>query len=321
MMNLTQNNLRDYLTGFEQHLQELYSLRASSIKNYQARVLEFFNFRAEHAQDGPVHEIKGEDVKTYLEDCGKRGNGNQCRAMKLTVLRRFFQYLVFIKIIVQDPTEDLCRPASQNDLMHSFTRDEVLLLFEKCDISEKGLRDKVFLVMGAFAGLRVGEIVRFNVEQVQDDGKEIDLGVAKDKKGENRIVRLWSAPSTIVRALLAARLAQGARKGDPLLVSYLKSGRPRGNRRLTACSCDRLLKGLAERANIQRAVIKTDMLRVTHILSLHHIRGYDTARITERMGWKIIGSQARYFPLVRREDIHHEYESLDDYWSAFAKST
>jgi integrase len=176
----------------------------------------------------------------------------------------------------------------------------------------------VFLVFGTFAGFRVSEIINFNIEHVLDDGTEIDLliqGGTRKKKG--RTIWIWKAAGHFVRTLLLARLSQGAKTGDPLLVSYKKNGEPRGNRRLTQKSCDNLLKTLARRAGVRKNPIKTHMLRATHANDLQRIRGYAMPQIMERLGWKHLITVERY--LVRRERIHKTYNNLHEYWIEFTR--
>ena len=145
----------------------------------------------------------------------------------------------------------------------------------------------------------------------------MDISIPKTKKKAQRTVWIWKAPAMYVRMLLLARLGQGAKAGDPLLVSYKKSGTARGNRRLTHCTCDRLLKKIADRAGIRKVKIKTHMLRTTHANDLRHIRGYDPFAIMQRLGWKNVETATRY--VSRREPIHKVYNNLHEYWSGFNK--
>jgi site-specific recombinase XerD len=309
------------LNVFERHLQVMKGLQPSSCARYRVHVEEFFNYRIQAAQDGPVSEIRWEDIESYLDWCWSQGNCAQTRRTKISALQNFFRFLISAGIITDDPTADIRRPSSDNDPVLSFSRDEVLRLFGTLDVAiEKDLRDAVFLISGAFAGLRVGEIIKLNVEDISesDEGKHVFFTVRKTQKGRNRVVQIWEAPSIIVRRLLAARLGQGARKGDPLLVSYLKSGWPRErNRRITAKALDNLLKMLARTAGIRKPAINSHMLRISHLEALQAC-DYDIPQIVEQLGWKCLDSVARY--LIRRQKPRREYESLAEYWQDFTKT-
>lgn len=310
-------DIKNHLDKFEEHLFLLKDLQLESITVYRAHVKKFFAWYAGNVKDDvSLAEITRKDIEDFLKYCLRRGNGNQTRSTKLTALQRYFRYLKYAGVIPADPTADILRPSPRNDLLHKFTREDILRLFSVIDITrEKGLRDATFLILGAFAGLRANEMTRLNVEAVSDDGKY--LTVVKSTKGVNRTVRIWSAPSIIVRKLLAARLAQGARKADPLLTSYWENGQPRGNRRLTASMLDALIKALANRAEIKHPAITTHMLRVAHVFDLQHVKGFDTPQIMRRLGWRTLYSVPQYFDHF--EDISQEYRSLDEYWLDFIK--
>jgi len=66
--------------------------------------------------------------------------------------------------------------------MLTFNRDEVLRFFAQCDITtEKGLRDVCILILAAFCGLRMSEIIKIDLNDVIDDGK----GHRHKRKGKN----------------------------------------------------------------------------------------------------------------------------------------
>lgn len=307
-----QNNLLD---KFEKYLQVLKGLVPSSVRAYRRHVEEFLSWRAGNALDGPATK---QDVEGYFEWCFYRGNSNVTRTAKRTALQNYFRYLIYTGLQAEDPTATLPRLRVTRPFMQTFNQEEVLRLFGAIDISsEKGLRDAVFLILGTFTGFRVSEIAGFNIEQVQDDGKDIDLVIPKTKRGAGRNVYLWKAPGMFVRQLLAARIAAGARTGYPLIIGYYKGGRPRGNGRLSTRALETRLKILATRAKIRKPRIKIHMLRATHANDLQHVRGYTLPAIMERMGWKNLETAARY--LVHRERIHKEHASLHAYWSGFAK--
>jgi integrase len=258
-------------------------------------------------------------------------------------LRNYFRWLAYDGHIPADPTEKIPSPPADKPEMIPFTRSDILRMFAEIDITtEKGLRDAVFMIMGAFAGFRVSEVCKFNIEDVIDDENVMDLSIVKSKRGKSRKVWIWKAPAHYVRALLLARISQGAQVGDPLLVSYEKNGTPRdgvsercgrcpksdgcrplklnrakGYRRLTSGACDDLLKTLAKRAGIRRKRIKTHQLRATHACDCRKIKGYDLFATMERFGWEKPETAGRY--ITRREPNYRQYNDWHHYWIDFTK--
>jgi site-specific recombinase XerD len=308
----------DHLAGFARHFRILKGLRESSVAAYSADIRAFFAWSAGNGEAGDLGAIGRQDVERYLEWCYYQGNQGAARARKFVALRNFFRYLVYAGALLADPTAEVPRLQYQREFMQTLNQDEVLRMFAVCDIATpKGLRDAVILIMGAFTGFRVSEIYKFNVEQVSDDGKDIDLVIPKTKRGAGRIVYLWKAPGMLIRRLLTMRIQAGARTGDPLLVSCMKNGLPRGNRRLTAAAVNRALQAMAKRAGLRKAGVHNHMLRATHACDLQRIHGYTPQAIMERLGIRNLATLEHY--LVRRERIHHTYRSLHEYWGEFPK--
>lgn len=311
-------NLDDHLSGFERHFRILKGLQQSSVAAYSAYIREFFTWRVGNALDGPIESIGHQEVEEYLYWCYRQGNEAAARATKFIALKNFFRYLVYAGTIAADPTDGIPRIQVKKKYMQTFNQDEALRMFAVCDIeTQKGLRDAVVLIMGVFAGFRVSEIWAFNIEQVSDDGKDIDMVIPKTKRGAGRTVYLWKAPGALVRQLRTVRIQQGAHTGDPLLVSCKKNGEPRGNRRLTAAAVNRMLQALAKKAGIRKAEVHNHMLRATHACDLQRVHGYTPQAIMERLGVKNLATLEHY--LVRRERIHKIYRSLHEYWQEFPK--
>ena len=302
------------LDDFDNHLRVALGLVPSSAKAYRRHVTEFFTWRDGNAGEGPVSR---QEIEGYLTWCFRRGNGNATRKTKTVALQNFFRFCIYSGIRPDDPTAMLPALRTTRPHMLTFNRNEILRMFRAIDITtEKGLRDVVFLVLGAFAGFRVSEISGFNIEQISDDGKDITLVIPKSKRGAGREVYLWKAPGFFIRELFIKRISAGARTGDPLLVRISQGDRPR-NRRLTSQGLERLLKDLCQRAGIRKPAVKTHMLRATHANDLQHVRGYTLPAIMERLGWVNLETAARY--LVHRERIHKEYRSLHEYWIDFTR--
>lgn len=307
----------EHLDGFGRHMRILEDLKQSSVDAYVGKIREFHAWLEENGRlMDPVALIR-EDVEDYLQWCFYRGNKNITRFTKLTALTKFFRYLIYKGIIDRDITERIPRPKTRKKFVQMFNKDEVLRFFKQIDITrEKGIRDAVILILAAFCGLRVSEIINITLNDIVDDTKNLDVNVIGSKFDESRQVYLWKAPAMFIRQYFTLRLGHGAKSNDPLLVSYTRGGRSKG-RKLTHSSVDVLIKNLAKKASIRKPEIHIHMFRATHINDLRHIKGYDLPAIAERVGHKDISTTDRYIP--RRERIHRQYNSLHEYWIDFIK--
>jgi integrase/recombinase XerD len=308
--------LGEYISGFERLLRSVEGRSPITIKSYCAKVEEFFGWYRENKSVSQVEmsEIVRQDVEAYLEYCYYRDNKNRTRLTKLIAIQRFSRYLVYEGIIEADFAAGIPRPKIRKGLLPNFTKEEILKLFAVMDpSSEKGLRDINMLILGAFCGLRISEIINLGPYSIDDEEGAVDINVI-GKFDSRRTVYLWKSPSLFIRQLLTLRMSQGAEKGSPLLVGYRK-GDNATTSRLTAPGIDKILKQYAEKAGIKKKVVSMHMLRRRHATDLRYVRGYDPVAIMERMGWENLSTVQIY--ITTRGRIPKEYPSLAVYWKEF----
>lgn len=310
------NDLDKHILGFERHLRTQLGLKDITVSTYRKTVTDFFLWRSGQDSGRAVSCPRRQDVESYLEDCFyRRNNKNFTRSTKLTALRKFFWYLVREGVMEDNITDYISRPKTHRSFVRNFTREEILKLFSVIDPgTEKGLRDIVILILGAFAGLRIGEIIRLNVDDVIDEGGNVYVNIIKTKHGANRVVKFWKAPSLFLLQWLTIRLSRGAGKDGPYLISFRKGDNPRASRP-TAAGLNRLIKGYAIAAGIRKPVVTMHMLRATHASDLRHIEKYDVFAIAKRLGHIDIATTGRYIPAWDR--VNKLYPSLAAYWRDF----
>lgn len=318
-------NLSQHISGFERQMRQQEGLSGLTVASYCTKAKDFLRWLAENrpagggegreTADEGLQSITRQDVEAYLEHCFVIGNKNQTRLTKLTALRKLFRYLVYENIVPEDITARIPRPKIRKGLVQKFTQADILSLFSAVDIStEKGLRDTVILILGAFCGLRISEIIKLNTNDIIDAGGSVDINIVNTKHGANRVVYLWKSPSLFIFQWLTIRLSQGARPSDPFLVAYRKGDTPT-QIRPTQVGVGRLIKKYATIANIRKPAVTMHMLRATHASDLRHVRGYDVFTIADRLGHKDITTTGRYVPV--RDRISKEYPSLASYWHDF----
>ncbi len=98
----------------------------------------------------------------YLQDMGKK---TSTISRSLASIRSFYQYLVRVKKIKHDPTENIQSPKVEKRVPSVLTSEEVEnLLSQPKDVDLKGTRDKAMLEVAYATGMRVTEIISLDVE-------------------------------------------------------------------------------------------------------------------------------------------------------------
>lgn len=104
------------------------------------------------------------DYLKHLQDMGKK---TSTISRSLASIRSFYQYLVRVKKIKHDPTENIQSPKVEKRVPCVLTSEEVEnLLSQPKDVDLKGTRDKAMLEVAYATGMRVTEIISLNVDNV-----------------------------------------------------------------------------------------------------------------------------------------------------------
>lgn len=124
---------------------------------------------------------------------------------KLSAIRSFYRYLAREGILTSNPLEKAASPRRDRRLPSFLTVDETVRLLKAPDpATPQGLRDRALMELIYAAGLRVSELAKLNLEQINLDSYEIRVW----GKGSKERVVLFGEP--------AARA----------LSNYLDNGRP-----------------------------------------------------------------------------------------------
>jgi integrase/recombinase XerC len=211
-----------------------------------------------------------------------RKNKKSSIARKISTLRSFFKYLVREQLVTSNPAKIVSTPKVEKPLPTTLTVDEAFRLMET-PAGKKGLRDCAILELLYSSGIRVGELVGLNLNQL-----DLDLGIAKvmGKGRKERIVPVGSKAVGALKAYLEKRAVLGGE--EPLFVNS------RGER-LTARSVGRLIKKYTKRSGIFRRISPHTLRHsfATHLLDA----GADIREIQEMLGHASLSTTQRYIHL------------------------
>ena len=111
--------------------------------------------------------INKEDIKKYLDNLKNIGKKTSTISRNLASIRSFYQYLLRVKKIKEDPTEGIQSPKVEKRVPSVLTSQEVELLLEQPkSVDLKGIRDKAMLEFAYATGMRVTEIITLDIDDV-----------------------------------------------------------------------------------------------------------------------------------------------------------
>lgn len=224
-------------------------------------------------------EISTLDLRTYVAAMHEAGYAKTSISRRLASLRSFFRFAQREGLAAQNPAKPLRNPRPERKLPHFLTTDEIQKLLDGPPANRpSGLRDRALLETMYSAGLRVGELVALN-----DEDLDLETGVAR-VRGKGRKERLSHLGSYAVRAIrywLAVRKLHpreaAARGKAPVFTNKF-------GRRLTTRSVGRMIEQLLLQTGLDQ---RTTPHTLRHSFATHLLdRGADIRSVQELLGHK-----------------------------------
>jgi integrase/recombinase XerD len=199
-------------------------LAANTVESYSRDLAELRQYlTSQEVKD--MQEAGSRHLVGFLTALRARGLSARSQARVLTTLRRFYRFLEREEALPHgDPTAHLLPPKIGRPLPHAPSRAQVEAVLNKPDAATPlGVRDLAMLELLYATGLRVSELVKLEVKQVNLEAGFLRV---RGKGGRERVVPLGSkAKEKVVTYLSTARpvLLKG-RASAYLFVSH--SGKP-----------------------------------------------------------------------------------------------
>ena len=231
------------ITAEEQHWLELFFnyqsheryLSAHTLRAYRSDLKQFVAYLAD--QPVSLATVTVLQVRMFLAGRQRQNNGMSI-ARKLSALRTFYKFLERHGHIGKNPLAQMRTPRTQKHLPRFLTIAEVeRLLASITSDNLLGRRDLAILELLYGCGLRVGELVALDIDDVD---KATSLLKIKGKRKKERMVPLGGS------ALQAVNIYLGERTSTLERALFLN----RFATRITARSVRRLLKKYAVRAGL-----------------------------------------------------------------------
>ena len=239
-------------------------------------------------------------VLKHLIDLRDSGLGPRSRARHLVTLRGFYRFLVQEKILETNPAQMVDLPKAGQKLPHVLKVEEVVRLLEAPDASKPlGLRDAAMLELLYGAGLRVSELIKVGIANINLEACFVRV---LGKGSKERVVPIGQVARKKVDAYLAS--------GRPVLLK----GRPspylfvtRSAMPMTRQGFWKLLKQYALTAGLSYKIAPHTLRHsfATHLLK----RGADLRSVQVMLGHVDISTTQIYTHVAqeRLKAVHTQY--------------
>lgn len=290
--------MRAELSEFMSYLEHQRGASPHTIRNYRSDLEQFLNFLVETGMGGEDRDpdltvVDRQVIRAYLGHLHTTGRSRATIERKFAALRSFFRFLVKRERLAADPSRSLRAPKREKRLpsVLTVTQANQLLdgLAEAGDVL--GLRNLAILELLYGAGLRVGELVALDLDDL-----DLDRGLVKvlGKGRKERIVPMGRHAQEALAAYLPLRRVQVRRSSkshgleQPVFLNY------RGGR-LTQRSVQRLVRRVTRDMGIPGHPTPHTLRHsfASHLLAA----GADLRSIQELLGHSSLSTTQKYLHL------------------------
>lgn len=272
-------------------------LAANTLESYRRDLSQLGGFLA----SAPLASVTLDTLRSYLDQLRTRGLSNRSIARQVTTLRGFFGFLVDEGQVSKNPADLLTAPKIGSSLPKYLAPAAVNRLLEAPpEDTATGLRDRAMLDLLYATGLRVSELIKVRIADLDElEGTVRVIG----KGNKQRIVPVGREALQSIeryRAELRPRLLKG-RVSPYLFVTA------RGTAMTRQCFWN-LLRGHGKQADLFRG-LSPHVLR--HTFATHLLEGgADLRSVQAMLGHADIGTTQIYTHVLRSKlrqtvDEHH----------------
>lgn len=264
-----------------------------TLRSYSTDIEQFYNYLTENKiADGHEWNFKKIDnltIRSYLGCLYKKNNSKSTVARKLAVIRSFFKFLCREGFLKKNIAKSVATPRQEKNIPSFLTIDETFhLLKQPEEKSFLGLRDKAILELFYATGMRIGELVSSNIEDINFDLRLIKI---KGKGKKERIVPINRGAVTLLakyieeRKKIELKINIVSTRKSPLFINFRYKG-------ITDRGVRNILTKYLRKGNISKAISPHSLRHTfaTHLLDA----GADLRVIQELLGHSSLSTTQKY---------------------------
>ncbi len=247
-----------------------------------------------------VTDVTSSNVLDFMEKRARPRAAPSTLNRTLAAVRHFHRFCVREGLAVQNPASLVDGPARGLSLPKALAPEDVERIIEAASgTSPREQRDRAMLELLYGAGLRVSELVRLDVDDVDLEDRTIRCIGKGDKE---RIVPIGVPAAEAVRRYVRSGRSELASSTRPTHALFLRSG----GGRLSRQSAWRCVKRYASRVNPEARVFPHAL---RHSFATHLVAGGADVRVVQEALGHARLSTTQVYTLVTREKLKDVFEA------------
>lgn len=277
--------MKRFIEKFSNYLDIEKNYSKHTLRNYGSDLKELSGFLEGKAPKDVTHL----DLRRFLAELKRKGRAKRTIVRKLGAIRSFFRFLSQEKHIKTNPTDSVFTPKLDKQLPEFLDIRKMLELITSPSTKDApGLRDRALLEVLYSTGIRVGELVGLNLEDIDLIGGVIRV---RGKGKKERIALLGTEAQRAIRNYQQKRHPDGKSPSGAVFLN--KSGR-----RLSDRSVRRIINKYVRQCGIE---LKISPHSIRHSFATHLLNnGADLRSVQELLGHKNLSTTQIYTHLSLR---------------------
>ena len=283
--------MKNELKAFLDHLRYEKNASPHTVASYWRDLSQMADYLEE--KKVALKEIDNFILRGFLARLHERKNKKSTIARKLASIRSFLQFCLKRRWLEDNPARVVSTPKQEKHVPSFLSEEEMNHFLDLPHKSERilDLRDKALLELLYATGIRVGELVGTNLEDVNFEERLI---IIRGKGKKERLLPFGKKAEESMRAYIPKRslINKGRIEEEPLFLNF------RG-KRLSARSVERIVDKYLQRAALRRKISPHSLRHsfASHLLS----RGADLRVIQELLGHESLATTQKYTHIDLRQ--------------------
>lgn len=298
--------MKNYIEQFNEH-ETGRGLDPGTVRRNNLELKRFFMYFTVHSFTD-VREVDSKIIQDYFIYLKENGFSDSTKLVALRVIKSFFIYLHNHDYILLNPFDKLEVVFNEeNKLRVTLTEEEMIKFLDSIQTyTGLGLRDRAMFELIYYAGLRLGEVLRLELSDIDFSLNEVYIRPSKFKK--ERIVPLGSVAKKYIEEWINRARPWFLKNDDVKLVFINKEGR-----KMLCSTVNRRLKKYLTQAGITKKEVCVHSIRhscATHLLE----HGADIRYVQSLLGHSSIETTSEYTRgivnnLRKMYKMHHPREN------------
>lgn len=283
----------EQVENFLIYLKVIKNYSEHTLRSYAVDLNQFIEYLEENKHDGEPENffsVTRKELRSYLSKLQQNKLSRKTIARKIASIRSFYNYLCREGYLEENPCKNIKTPKIPKKLPNFIHIEEIDLLLNSPDQTLIGKRDRAILELFYATGIRVGELIGLNIDDVDLIGNSLRVF---GKGSKERILPFGSfTKQALEKYLLTSRPEFDTKNNDALFLNKYGG-------RLSTRSIRRIIKKYVVKTSLERNISPHTLRHTfaTHLLN----RGADLRTVQELLGHVNISTTQIYTHVTKNK--------------------